>query len=101
MHVNKISVNTNFGVRLTPKAILALKRSGATDFDLGTLSCKTPTEALIGITKYGTHPYIEGKDIRIEAYGKKLNMKMLNELCTEYNTEKFFSVLKTTKKPIF
>ena len=101
MHINRISVSTNFGVRLTDKALAELKRNGASEFDIGTISCKSPTEALIGITKGSTHPYIEGKYGRYEKHDKKLTMQTLNQLCEEYNIEKFFSVLKPEKNSAF
>ncbi len=101
MLINKISTNTNFGIWLTDKAVDELKRNGTTDFQLGTLPCKLPTEALIGISKFDNCPYIEGKHGRIEAYNKKMTMQTINELCREYNVRKFFSVLRPEKKSLF
>lgn len=101
MHINKISVNTNFGVKLSEKAIAELKRNGASDFDISTIPCKTPTEALIGIAKFSSNPYIEGKHGRFEILNQKLTMKTLNQLCEKYNIEQFFSVLKTEKNSSF
>ena len=47
MNVNKISVNTNFGVVVTDRAKVLLKRNGATDFEIDCLPCKIPTDATI------------------------------------------------------
>lgn len=97
MHVNKISVHPNFGVRLTEKAIAALKQSGVSDLDLGKLPCKIPTDALIGISRFASCPYIEGDFERIEFFGEKLTMQTVDRLCKKYNSDRFFSVLKPKK----
>ena len=97
MHVNRISVNTNFGVNLTEKAVAVLKQKGVTDFELGKLPCKIPTDALIGISKFHSSPYIEGDFGRIEFFGEELSMQTVDRLCKKYNSDRFFSILKPKK----
>lgn len=102
MHINKISFNTNFGVRLTDDAIKLMKKNGATDFEISTLTCKEPNDAIIDVEKLRKDAYIHGKHARIHlGPNHKLTLQNADKLCEAYNIEKFFSVLNPEKKSPF
>ncbi|MCR4881391.1 MAG: hypothetical protein K6A44_05500 [bacterium] len=92
MNINKICLNTNFGVHLTDSAKKMMKDGGATDFELDTLPCKMPTDAVIDIDKTNGNAYIKGyyATLRLEKPG--LTMEDVENLCEAYNIKKYFSV---------
>ena len=100
MHINKISVNTNFGVKFTDYARSVLKGKGFTEDSINNFSCQDPTDATI--CAEGDNVYIEGKYARIPVNkSEQLSPESIKKLCEAYNIEKFFSSLENEKKQGF
>lgn len=102
MHINKISGQNNFGVKLNPQAIKVLKNNGYTKEALSQFAHYSPLDALIELSDDAKKVTISGKDARIYTDIKsEFNADCIGQLCKRYNIEKFFASVNGTQKQFF